>query len=381
MRHCTRPARILAALTLAWLAAGATPLPAPAAEPGAKEPSLHDKIWRQADLYKNPDNPVLQSLKFTGRFQLDYALIEGEDFDHWNIRRFRLGGKAKLFQDFTVHVEADIAPELNDDIYQRLTDAYLSWSQSENFEVTIGKHSAPFTLDGSTSSKELLAIDRANLANNLWFPNEYFPGVSVGGEPGHWLYHLGLYSSGAANKEFGEFNGGLFGLGTVGYDFAECLKVKQAALALNYVYNDPDPNNTFTRSLEHVGSLHFQYDTGRWGFRTDVSGGAGYLGQSDLWGAMAMPFYNVTKQLQVVGRFTYLNSEDNNGIRFGRYESEIQSGRGDEYFEYYLGANYYFYGHKLKLQTGVQYTEMKDAAGDGGAYHGWAWTTGLRLSW
>ena len=30
--------------------------------------------------------------------------------------------------------------------------------------------------------------------------------------------------------------------------------------------------------------------------------------------------------------------------------------------------NYYFYGHKLKLQTGVQFADMQDRANDGGAY-------------
>ena len=55
--------------------------------------------------------------------------------------------------------------------------------------------------------------------------------------------------------------------------------------------------------------------------------------------------------------------------------------RGDRYHELYAGANYYFYGHKLKLQTGVQFADMDDRAGDGGAYSGISWTTGLRVGW
>lgn len=245
----------------------------------------------------------------------------------------------------------------------------------------MGKHSAPFTMDGSTSSRELIAIDRSNLANNLWFPQEYIPGVSVSGWPGQWRYWAGVYSSGTANKEFGEFNGGAFLLGMVGYDFGKVLGVKQAVLAGNYVYNEPDANNTFTRSLHHVGSLNFSLDTGKWGFRTDLAGGAGYGGQSDLWGAMLMPFYNITDKLQAVGRYTCLKGENNNSVRLATYENLVVPGRGDEYGEFYLGLNYYFYGHKLKLQTGAQYAEMKDRAADGGAYRGWAWTIGLRVSW
>ena len=70
-----------------------------------------------------------------------------------------------------------------------------------------------------------------------------------------------------------------------------------------------------------------------------------------------------------------------NGIRLATYESRIVPGRGDEYNELYLGANYYFYGHRLKLQTGVQFADMNDRANDGGAYSGVSWTTGLRVGW
>jgi phosphate-selective porin OprO/OprP len=63
------------------------------------------------------------------------------------------------------------------------------------------------------------------------------------------------------------------------------------------------------------------------------------------------------------------------------YENRAVAGRGDRYNEGYIGANYYFYGHKLKLQSGLQFGDMNDSANDGGAYSGVAWTTGLRVSW
>jgi phosphate-selective porin OprO/OprP len=157
--------------------------------------------------------------------------------------------------------------------------------------------------------------------------------------------------------------------------------VKQALLAGNYVYQKPDANNTFTRQLEHVGSLNLKLDTKRWGLRADVSAAAGYLGQSDLWGVMTMPYVNATDHLQIVGRYTFLESDDPRGIRFATYESRLASARGDRYNEWYLGANYYLYGHKLKLQTAVQHVDMQDRSNRGGAYSGVSATTGLRVSW
>ena len=255
------------------------------------------------------------------------------------------------------------------------------WTKSGKLVLTAGKQGVPFTMDGATSSKELLAIDRSNLANNIWFPQEYLPGVSVSGRAAPWIYRGGVYTAGAANREFGELNGGAVGLALLGYDFGKSLGVKEALLAGNYVYQHPDTHNTFTRQLEHVGSLNFKLEAVKWGLRTDVSAASGYLGQGDLWGTMIMPFYNATNKLQLVGRHTFLHSDQPNGVRLATYESRIVTGRGDRYHELYAGANYYFYGHKLKLQTGLHHAEMRDRANDGGAYSGISWTSGLRIGW
>jgi phosphate-selective porin OprO/OprP len=286
-----------------------------------------------------------------------------------------------LFRTFTLHVEAELNPQEMDPLYMRLTDAYLQWSRSGRFVVTAGKHSIPYTMDGATSSKELVAVDRSNLTNNIWFPQEYLPGVSVSGRTAPWTYRLGVYSAGTANKEFGEFDGGTATLAVVGYDFAKALGTREALLAANYVHQNENPNNTFTRQLQNILSVNFKLDTERWGVRSDVSTATGYLRQSDLWGVMAMPYFNVTDKLQLVGRYTFLESDDPNGVQLATYENRVVAGRGDEYNEMYVGANYYFYGHRLKLQTGVQVADMNDRADDGGAYSGVSWTSGIRVGW
>ena len=51
-----------------------------------------------------------------------------------------------------------------------------------------------------------------------------------------------------------------------------------------------------------------------------------------------------------------------------------RSSSGDRYREFYAGLNYFFYGHKLKLQSGVQLGDMNDDANDGGSYSGVAVT-------
>jgi phosphate-selective porin OprO/OprP len=132
-----------------------------------------------------------------------------------------------------------------------------------------------------------------------------------------------------------------------------------------------------------VGSVNFQMEEGRFGLGTDLVASKGYRGQPDMYGLQFMPsmYLDEAKRFQAVFRYTYINSDGENGIRLGRYENSIVSGRGDEYNEFYAGLNWYLYGHKLKFQTGVQYTTVDDGANDGGEYDGWGVTTGIRISW
>jgi len=345
--------------------------------------SRFDHIWQQAELYKGDDKSALRSVRFTGRLQLDLAAVDSGSGDHgeFNVRRFRLGLEAAFRRHFTLHVEADLNPQEASPLYTQLTDVYLAWSPTKAATVTVGKHSAGFTLDGMTSSKKLLTIDRNNLSNNIWFTDEYIPGVSVAGVQQGFSYQAGVFSSGDKTPEFGDFDGGVFVLLTLGYDFAKQLGAKQALLRLNLIDNEPDPDNGFTRSLERVESLNFSYQGQDWGLRTDVASASGYLGQSDLDGFVVMPFYQATEAIEVVARYTSVTSDDANGVRLPRYENTVTAGRGDRYDEVYLGLNYYWYGHQLKLQNGVEHADMRDRAADGGAYRGWAWTTAFRVSW
>ena len=348
-----------------------------------EEPSIYDRIWKFAEWYVDDDNPIVQRVLFSGRYQHEFAALDADqgDLDEWNVRRMRLGPRITFLRTLTLHSEVELNPQERDPLYVRFTDFYLQWARNGRLAITVGKHGVPFTMDGATSSKELITIDRNNLSNNIWFPQEYIPGVSASGKIGHWIYRGGAYSSGEANREFGEFSGGAFALAVLGYDFAERLGAKEALLTGNYVYQHPDADNTFTRRLEHIASINMKVDAGRWGVRTDLSAATGSLGQSDLWGFMAMPFLNVTDKLQFVGRYTVLDSAGPNGVLLGTYENRVVGGRGDLYNEGYLGANYYFYGHKLKLQSGLQYADMDDTANDGGAYSGWSWITGIRVGW
>jgi phosphate-selective porin OprO/OprP len=233
-------------------------------------PWTFDRVWGLGTLYENPDNPVIEKLALRGRFQLDFPLFESNrgTYNDPQIRRLRLGFKSDWLADLVLHVEVDMdficdeGDDCTDDAYEGLTDAYVGWSPSEAFELKLGKLSAPFTLDGETSSTRLITLERNNVSNNIWFPVEYHAGGKVSGRRSGWRYLAGAFSS-STTENFGDLEGGFFLLFTLGHDFSERLGVPECTLTANFVYNDPNPRNVSTRPLQHVMSLHGRYDTGR----------------------------------------------------------------------------------------------------------------------
>jgi len=343
---------------------------------------LGDRIWALPTLYKNDDSSFLNEFRLVGRAHFDAFTLDSDvgSNEDWIVRRLRIGAKARFFHNLYFHTEVDLNAQNPDPLYSRLTEANLAWKFNDAATLSVGKLGVNFTLDGATSSNELLTINRSNLSNNLWFPTRYFSGVAVNGKIGQWQYNTGYFSSGTETPEFGNFDAGYFWLGSVGYNFGKALGVKKALLRADYVYNDPNLENNATRPFEQIGALVFQLDAGRWGFSAEVDGGVGFGTQSDVWGVNVMPWFNITKQLQAAGRYTYVASQDPGGVRMGRYDTTVTSRRGDEYSEIYGGLNYYVYGHRLKVQTGVSYVSLAGTPGTNDEYHAWQWTTSLRIS-
>ena len=120
----------------------------------------------------------------------------------------------------------------------------------------------------------------------------------------------------------------------------------------------------------------------------DLTGGSGgFAGQPDVLGFTLLPTYDISNSLWIGGdklqlalRYQYANSDGDNGLQLqDRYEQEVTTGEGDRYQAFYTGLNYLIYGDRLKLMAGAEYSNMKDAANDGGEFRGWTYLAGLRL--
>jgi phosphate-selective porin OprO/OprP len=368
----------------------------------ATAPSAYDKIWGATKFVDNDDATVLQSLALTGRLQGDAYSFRSEDSSFEDVvwRRFRLGFKAKLFHDFTLHTEMDLNMNKADQnswdaFYKRLTDSYVAWSPSKKIKLKVGKQSAGFTLDGATSSKKLLVPERGLVARNMWFGTEYFTGISASGNLGKGFYNVGGFSA-SGEAEFGHFESGYFALLSAGYKVGE-----KGSIRLDYVYNDPDYTGTLkdsdykvgTRNLEHVLALSYkQMLTKKLGIWTEVSGATGIsnhsnpkktINQSDLAGFDIMPFYNITDHFQLVAQYAIVSSLDSKAdVKLARYAFKNSGKTGVETAQnLLLGFNWYLYGHKLKWQNAIEYNYGSHLAGTGENYNGYGVTSALRLSW
>lgn len=392
---------VAAWLCLAGLAAPAdTPAPAATNVVEPKKPaSLFDQMWGSTVLYQ-ADHGFLTRLSLSGILQVqddqgwsdrgDFGTRDREDSTRWGdfeVRRFRAGFKSKLLDgkgrlDGLIDINAHIDP-----LYGRINILFFEYAFSEALTLGFGKHQAYFALERTTSSREFLTIERALLTDILW--TSWYTGVWATGRAGNVLWELAAYA-GDDEREFTTFNGGaLLQLG-LGYDLTQATGLDRASINFDYQKATPGTSvkgSTFEGepvpyAFESALSLNSTWEKGRYAFYTDALHGHGRGSQGSVSGVILMPAAYLTKKLQLVGRYEYALGA-NDGLRLSsRYDrlatGIVDKGHGGEYHAFYLGVNYYIYGHKLKLMTGLEFVTLS-GGGHGGSYNGWNWASALRL--
>lgn len=286
-------------------------------------------------------------------------------------------------------------PDL-DPFYRQIYDLTLTYAPSDAVNIGIGKYKANnFGIEQLTSSKEILTFERS-LLSNLLFPGE-LTGARFNGKKDHWIYALGLYS-GDITPEFSDFETGTVIQASLGYDFHEELGIEKALVKIDWQHSNDarnglnvgdEPRVSATSSGLYTNSFSFNgtFEQGKWGLYTDLLGANGRGTTGDVWGIILIPSYYLTDGLQLVARYQYAHG-DNDGLRLqSRYErltappvgTLTDGGRGENYHAFYLGLNYYLYGHKLKLMAGAEYHTMDNGNDAGGKFDGITGLAGVRM--
>lgn len=388
--------------TLALALLAALPLHANAEEKSATEfvePNILDQIWGYSTLYKDDLNPYLQEFKLRGRYHGQYWDVDdsnGSQSD-WEDRRSRFGFDAKLFEK-KLEVRADFQSNNGfNDIYDGLVDAYIRWKPKSWVSVTAGK-TKPLIgqYDWLESTNTQPTFERSQIFNQLGINRA--TALTVEGTTNAWSWRAGVYSNDTPNNtvdpvtkkstgalgdgEFGDLNGGVsFTLGG-GYDFKHLLDFEKADFRLDWLHSDRElEDDLVLNKYDDIISASF---VAKEGYTTVVLEGYHASGGEtpDVFGFFIQPTYDlIPKKLQLVGRYSYANSDGPNGvIGQSRYEKNVaaNSNLGDAYHSLYGGAQYFIHGDKLKLLAGVEWARLENDLGD--SYDGFTLLTGIRLS-
>lgn len=383
IRFITLPIVALSALLLA-ASAFAGPSAAPSLD--AKETSLFDKIWSIPVLYRDKENPFIEEFRFTGRYQGDYFNVDSRkgDTSFYENRRFRLGLETTLAEGHII-LKGDLETNLRQFntksvFYNRMTNLYVKFHLDDAFNVVVGKQEPRVGYERAISDTLHIFMERGFFDDQ--FTPDYTAGVTVNGKIGNWGYQTSIYS-GNVDKELGQFNGGESYLAEISYDFSKALAAASALLVLDYVHIEG--NNAHTNIMQdfHNGVFgYFDFKKGKTGLLTQLSYGNGLSRRGDIYGLMLMPTYDITDKLQAVARYQVGLADESNGITtLNRQLKTVGKFTGDNYQAAYLGMNYYIYGQKLKLMTGVQYESLTGGTGQAAGNSGWTFLTGVRVFW
>jgi len=346
---------------------------------------VYERLWEATRLYESTNNPVMQRLSLVGRYQGQFWSVNAQpgSASGWENRRFYAGAEAVLFHQFTCQVQMKFG-ETFDPVYDGLYQAFGKWSPSENFSLRAGRMDFLFAgLERTVSSGKIVTFERGQLSNQLW-PGQVV-GVTGSARTGDFSCHLGMFS-GSIEQEFTTFAGGFAAVAGLGYELP--LFYETGSLHLDYLFNNGNPANNALEPYDHSIALWHQGQSGPFGLGLELTWAHGLDARPAVFGVTILPTYVFAENLlrpgdalRAVVRGQFSISDGNNGLQLQpRYEQEIvPDGFGNQYQAIYIGIDYLLYGDRFKLMTGAEYSVMRDAANDGGAFAGWTYFSGVRV--
>ena len=411
MKHHTIRLQTLAlACGFSSLASAGEPLATPApVESGSMFSDFDFCAWltSKPGTVKIPENPVVQSLVFEGRYHWQAAYVDGEgtngqDFseDYTDARRFRFGAKIGFLNYFSYKGIVNLVDDqrfnggdLEYD-YIDFDESYFTFDALKAFNVSgldtltlnYGRIKWHGGLEARTSSNALLTVERSAISNKL-YQSARPTGLYVNAAKGPVNTIFGIYSTDEGTDEFGVDSGNVEGWGgwndSLMYN-AEVIYTASDDLRFGweFLYNDADERLANEDSLldyRWATTLSAEYAIGAGGINVEGfygdNGGSGMQSNAarrgNFWGFVATPYYwIVPAKLQAVVQYAYAGAEEDQGIRMnsryvratnyggGGNPNIVNGGRGDELHTVYAGLNYLICGDNLKVQAGLEYASL-----------------------
>lgn len=317
----------------------------------------------------NPDKKDATSLKIKGRMQFQFGYVDQEndvnsgDWSTFEVRRARIGVSAKFPGDFKATVEVNVKPSDTS-----VSSATIHWTGNDLFNVNAGFDKPASGLEENTSSASILTVERSNLTNTIVGGTDSV-GVWVNGEASGFFYQLGLFNGEDVDSSRNSSNVEAEYMFNAHGGFEMDLSEDSSVLArVSYLQSD-DPNGAL--GYEDTTSVAIHFEAGVFDLRAEYLMGSSEDGDTD--GFYIMPSMKLSKSLEAVLRYEYIESDDSSGIRAqSRYArrtdvvvigtdpedgSDIKADKGDEFSALYLGMNYYFQKYS-KVMLGLEFSEL-----------------------
>lgn len=333
---------------------------------GATQTEFFDEIWRSVDVYGDRSGEELPFVKLRGRFHGQAFTVngDGDSDDDWENRRIRLGLDILFTEKLEFAFDLNMGRESGDDVVENFDFLALNYQINDDTALSVGKlRRNPLTREDSMSSNRILTLERSLLTARYFIDN--VGGFFVVHEKDSWAFGGGvLVGSTEDDLRLPSLDGSRLFKANIAKQISPITEVR-----LDYLYNPGDPDNNDVEPYRHVVSLNSYTRSGRWGLITDLIYADGLpTARGDLYGLVILPHFMLTDRLQLVGRYTWSGSNSDDGIRLlNRYERPaVPDGfdLGDRHQAIYAGLNYYFYGHKLKLMSGLEHTEFDSVNGN-----------------
>lgn len=344
--------------------------------------------------YENKDAAFIQSLKFFGRFQWQYAHIDGENgagqsFSEGidEVRRFRFGSEIKFLDGFKLKGNLNL---VNDGAAKGKTREFehkdwdeltLSYSQKDvaGFDkagISYGRHKVAMGHESHTSSKKIKTVERSPLSNKIY--DERWTGVKLKLEEGNWEGIIGYFSQ-DDKKERDAW--GSMSQGSAFY-VSSAWELDSGNLLFDFFHmSDDEDADSDMNDYNWAASVAYETEIGNWDLMVNVvygdNGDSSYQSNPDregnFYGLVVMPStYLIDDKLEFVARYVYQASEEEQGIktnsRYFQSADDIDGvgnvDRGDSYHSIYAGLNYYLCGNNSKIQVGAEYETLDTTTGD-----------------
>jgi hypothetical protein len=279
-----------------------------------------------------------------------------------------------MFKKLTLHAQMVSGNDMNP-YYNGFTELWAAWSFSDALTLTVGQQKHRFTHDRNVSSRYLNYLERAMLTN--MFALDYTPAVTLSGKMGHFNYYTGVFSNDTSRNmgdAFTNLDSGWSYIAAGTWDLENKLGPDHSWLTLSYVHSDANENASLMNRFDNGVSAAVILTEGALSLVTEATAGFGG-DKGDAYGINIQPGWFVTDKLQLVGRYQLAGSDQADGLRAQRrYERNVGMSTGDLYQAGYLGLNYYIFGHRAKVFTGIEYATL-------GGKESWTASTGFRIFW